>query len=190
MVDYEVRSSRITHAGALSTIRVDEVAMPDGDVAEREVVQHDNAVAVVALDGDGKVVLIRHYRHPVGERMLEIPAGKLDVEGEAPPDAARRELAEEVGLVAGDLQRLVHFHNSAGWSEEATTVYLATDVVAGPVPDGFTAQHEEADIEVLRLSLEDALGLVDRGDITDAKTVIGLLLTARHLANDGAGATS
>src|SRR5688572_21925872 len=129
MGNYEVRSSKVTYAGDLSSVRVDEVAMPDGDVVEREIVQHDNAVAVVALDADGNVVLIRHYRHPVGERMLEIPAGKLDVEGEAPPDAARRELAEEVGLVADDLQRLIHFHNSAGWSEEATTVYLATDVV-------------------------------------------------------------
>ena len=190
MGNYEVRSSKVTHVGALSTMRVDEVAMPDGDVAEREIVEHDNAVAVVAVDPDGKVVLIRHYRHPVGERMLEIPAGKLDVDGEAPPDAARRELAEEVGLVAGDLQRLIHFHNSAGWSEEATTVYLATDVVAGDAPEGFTAVHEEADIEVVRLTLDDALARIDAGEITDAKTVVGLLLAARHLANDGTEATS
>ena len=190
MGNYEVRSSKMAYSGALSNVRVDEVAMPDGDVAEREIVEHDNAVAVVALDDDGKVVLIRHYRHPVGERMLEIPAGKLDVDGEAPADAARRELAEEVGLVAGHLERLIHFHNSAGWSEEATTVYLATDVRSGAAPDGFTAQHEEADIEVVRVPLDEALAGIDRGDITDAKTVVGLLLTARQLANDGAAPTS
>ena len=190
MGNFEVRSSRVTHTGTLSTVRVDEVAMPDGDVAEREIVEHDNAVAVVALDDDGNVVLIRHYRHAVAERMLEIPAGKLDVEGEAPVEAARRELAEEVGLIASDLHRLVHFHNSAGWSDEATTVYLATDAVAGDVPDGFAAEHEEADIEVLRMPLEQALALIDRGEITDAKTVVGLLLTARHLANDATQATS
>ena len=190
MGNYEVRSSKVTHAGQLSTVRVDEVAMPDGDVAEREIVEHDNAVAVVALDPDGNVVLIRHYRHPVGDRMLEIPAGKLDVEGEAPPDAARRELAEEFGLVAQDLQRLIHFHNSAGWSEEATTVYLATDVMEGRAPEGFTAEHEEADIEVLRLPLDEALARIDQGEITDAKTVVGLLLAARQLANDAGEPTS
>ena len=190
MGNYEVRSSKVTHEGALSTMRVDEVAMPDGDVAEREIVEHDDAVAVVALDRDGNVVLIRHYRHAVRECVLEIPAGKLDVEGEAPADAARRELAEEVGLIADDLQQLIHFHNSAGWSEEATTVYLAFDVVPGDAPEGFEAVHEEADIEVLRVSLDDALVRIDRGEITDAKTVIGLLLTARRLANDGAGSSS
>lgn len=190
MGNYEVRSSKVAYAGALSNVRIDEVLMPDGDLAEREIVEHANAVAVVALDPDGRVVLIRHYRHPVGERMLEIPAGKLDVDGEAPADAARRELAEEVGLVAEHLERLIHFHNSAGWSEEATTVYLATDVHPGAAPDGFTAQHEEADIEILRLPLDEATADIERGEITDAKTVVGLLLTARHMANDGAASTS
>lgn len=184
MANYEVRSSTVTHQGELSTVRMDEVAMPDGDVAKREIVEHANAVAVVALRPDRTVVLIRHYRHAVGDRMLEIPAGKLDVEGEAPPDAARRELAEEVGLEAGDLLRLIHFPNSAGWSDEATTVYLAQGVQPCATPDGFTAAHEEADIEVLGLPLEEALAQIDAGAITDAKTVIGLLLAARHLAND------
>ena len=190
MAEFDVRSTKITHNGALSNVRVDEVEMPDGSVAEREIVEHADAVAIVALEPDGNVVLIRHYRHAVRQRVLEIPAGKLDVDGEAPADAARRELAEEVGLQAGRLTELTHFHNSAGWSEEATTIYLATEVDTCDLPEGFTAEHEEADIEIVRVPLADALAKVDSGEINDAKTVIGLLLADRHLANDAGGLTS
>ena len=190
MAAFDVVSSEVTHKGALSTVRVDEVEMPDGSVAQREIVEHASAVAVVAIEPDGQVVLIRHYRHALGERVLEIPAGKLDVDGEAPADAARRELIEEVGLQADSLVQLTHFHNSAGWTEEATTIYLATDVSPADPPEGFTAEHEEADIEVVRMSIDAALGAIDRGDITDAKTVIGLLLADRHLANDAMTSTS
>ena len=180
MGEYEVRSSRIAHEGVLSTVRVDEVAMPDGGTAEREVVEHANAVGVVALDEDGRVVLLRHYRHAVGERQLEIPAGKLDVEGEDPIDAARRELLEEVHLEGASLRPLIHFFNSAGWSDEATTIYFTDDVRPGSPGDDFTATHEESDLEVVRLDLDDALARIDAGEIRDAKTVIGILLAARQ----------
>ena len=184
MAEFEVRSSEVTHRGALSSVRVDEVEMPDGSVAKREIVEHDNAVAVVALDAERNVVLIRHYRHPYRDRMLEIPAGKLDVDGEAPIDAAKRELAEEVGLESDELVELLHFYNSAGWSEEATTLYLARNVRECAAPDGFTAEHEEADLEVLRVPLAQALTWIDEGKIVDAKTVIALLLADRQMAND------
>ena len=185
MGNYEVRSSTVTHRGTLSTIRVDAVAMPDGSVADRETVEHANAVAVVALDPDGNVVLVRQYRHAVGERMLEIPAGKLDVDGESPADAARRELLEEVGMAAGEMVQLLHYFNSSGWSDEATTVYLALDVTPGAAPDSFTAEHEEADLEVLRVPLDEAVRWIEAGTIIDGKSVIGLLLAHRHMANDG-----
>ena len=190
MGDYEVRSSTVTHRGKLSTMRLDEVVMPDGSVAERETVEHDNAVAVVAVEPDGRVVLIRHYRHAVGKRMLEIPAGKLDVEGEAPVDAARRELLEEVGLAATELVELNHIFNSAGWSDEATTIYLAAEVRPGQAPDDFVLEHEEADLEILRVPLDQALCWIDDGEITDGKTVVGLLLAHRHVADDAAVRTS
>lgn len=190
MGGYQVQSTQITHRGQLSTMRVDAVVMPDGSVAEREIVEHDSAVAVVAVDPDGHAVLIRHYRHAVGVRLLEIPAGKLDVDGEAPVDAARRELAEEVGLEADALLELIHFRNSAGWSTEATTVYLARDARPCATPEGFTAEHEEADLEIVRMPLPDALRRIDAGEITDAKTVIGLLLADRHLSNDATPGTS
>lgn len=183
--EYRVTSSRITHKGMLSNVRVDAVVMPDGDTAEREVVEHANAVGVVALDDQERVVLLRHYRHVLGERMVEIPAGKLDVDGEAPADAARRELVEETGLVAGELVELLHFANSGGWSDESTTLYLTPDARPGAAADDFVAAHEEADLEVFRVPLDEALAMIDRGEISDAKTVIGLLLAHRRLRSSG-----
>jgi 8-oxo-dGDP phosphatase len=178
---YEVESSELAYDGQLSRIRVDEVRMPDGDVVEREIVEHPSAVAVVAIDADGMVVLLRQYRHPVGDLVLEVPAGKLDVDGEDPAEAARRELTEETGLAAGALTELVTFDNSAGWTDEQTTVYLATDVEPGEVPDDFTPKAEEAAMEVVRMPFADAVAAARRGEIPDAKTLIGLLLAADRI---------
>lgn len=172
---YEVEGSRMTFAGAISRVRVDRVRMPDGDVAEREIVEHPSAVAVVAVDDAGRVVLLRHYRHALGARILELPAGKLDIEGEEPVAAAARELAEEVGLEAAELTELVRFANSGGWTDEHTTVYLGTGL-REVTPEGFTAAGEETDLEVLRMPLDDAAAMARRGEIVDAKTLIGLLL--------------
>ena len=176
---FETLESRTAHDG-FATVRVDTVRMPDGDVAEREVVEHTPAVAVVPLFDDGTVVLLRQYRHPIGRYLLEIPAGKLDVDGEDPADAARRELAEETGLQAAELVHLTTFENSAGWTTEWTAVHLGTGLTETAPPDDFEAEHEEADMEVVRLPLAEAVDAVVRGEITDAKTVIGLLLAARR----------
>lgn len=183
-VGFPVESSHRAYDGVLSHVRVDQVRMPDGGVVSREVVEHPDAVAVVPLEADGTVVLLRQYRHPVGQLVLEVPAGILDVAEEERADAARRELAEEAGLAAGTLEELVRFHNSAGWTDEATTIYLATDLQAVDAPDGFVADAEEADMEVVRLPLTAAVAMVARGAVTDAKTVIGLLLAA-HRLRDG-----
>lgn len=187
---YDVVRSEVTYDSGFTRIRVDDVRMPDGDVTTREVVEQADAVAAVAVDDDGAVVLVRQYRHPLGQRCLELPAGKLDVDGEDPQAALRRELVEEAALAAGKLERLATFANSAGWADERTTVYLATELRDAPRPEGFSAAHEEADLDVLRMPLDDALALVDRGDITDGKTIIGLLLAARRRAAVGRGPTS
>lgn len=171
---YETRGEEVVYDGFIR-VRRDTIATPDGDVAEREVAVRDDAVAVVALRG-GDVVLLRHYRHPHGRYLLEIPAGMLDKEGESREQAARRELAEEAGLDAGPMEELITFQNSGGWTNESTTVFLAPDVREGERPDGFTPEHEEADLEIVRLPLDEAVARVRAGTITDAKTVIGLLL--------------
>ncbi len=174
---YAVEASTITHEGDLSRVRVDRVRMPDGDWADREIVEHPDAVAVVPVDAEGRVVLVRQYRHVLRGSQLEIPAGKLDVDGEAPPEAARRELIEEVGLDATGLTELVCFHNSAGWTDEVTTVYLATGLFEAAAPQGFVPKAEEADMEVVRMPLAEAVAMAERGQLTDSKTLIGLLLT-------------
>jgi 8-oxo-dGTP pyrophosphatase MutT (NUDIX family) len=181
MHSYEVAETELRFEGKLSRVRMDKVRMPGGKLADREIVEHPSAVAVVPVDDEGRVMLIRHYRPALRTWLVEVPAGKLDVDGEAPVDAARRELAEEVGLRAGHWTELVRFANSGGWTTECTTVYLATglDEIDDPT---FVPEAEEADLEVLRVPLADAVAMAERGEITDAKTLIGLLLARARLA--------
>lgn len=176
---YETLSTEVVCAGPLSRLRIDHVRTPTGEVMEREVVEHDDAVAIVALLDDGDVVLLRHYRHPFASYQLEIPAGKLDQVGEEPLEAARRELREEAGLAARSWEPLVTFRNSAGWTDESTTVFLASGVEDSAAPDGFEASGEEADLEVVRMPLEAAVAAVWDATIVDAKTIIGLLVATR-----------
>lgn len=180
---YDVIESTVTHEGVMSTLRVDKVAMPSGRVAPREVAQRPDAVAVVPLTTDGDVIMLRQYRHPVGRYELEIPAGLLDVEGESEAEAAQRELVEEIGMTAGTLERLTRFWNSAGWTDEATTVFVGRDLRPAAPDDDFVPEGEEADMEVLRVSLADAVARARSGAVTDAKTVIGLLLVGCDAAD-------
>ena len=172
---FETIASEEWYAGR-STVRVDTVRTPDGRDVSREIVTHDDAVAIVPVTTDGRVVLLRQYRHAVGTHVLEIPAGTLDVEGEGPVAAAERELAEETGYRSASYEHLVTFANSAGWTDEQTHVYLARDVSDGGVPDGFEAEAEEADMTLVYLDFDDAVGAARRGEIMDAKTLVGLLL--------------
>ncbi|WP_370324968.1 NUDIX domain-containing protein [Euzebya sp.] len=175
---FDLVGSETVFRSSFTTIRRDRIRMPDGDVTEREIAEHLSAVGAVPLDADDRVVLVRQYRHAFGRHYLEIPAGKLDVDGEDPAAAMRRELAEEVELAAADLETLVTFTNSAGWTTEQTTVYLATGLSAEPRPDDFDLTHEEADMEVVRIPLDEAVAMVHAGEIVDSKTVIGLLAVA------------
>jgi 8-oxo-dGTP pyrophosphatase MutT (NUDIX family) len=177
---FETVASRIAHAGHI-TVRIDTVATPDGATVEREVATPPDAVAVVALL-DGDVVLVRQHRQPVGATLLELPAGVLDVKGEDVLAAAARELAEEVGLVASTMTALTTTWSSPGWSTERVTIVLATDVRPGPPPPGFVPYAEEAAMEIVRLPLAAAVAAAQDGTITDAKTIIGLLLAATRAA--------
>ena len=168
-----------------SSVRVDTVEGPEGRFT-REIVEHPDAVAVVALDDEGRVALVRQFRQPLGHDLLEIPAGTLDVPGESPAEAARRELAEEVGLAADVLVPLGRICNSAGWSDEVTTLFLAPSTRPAERPYGFTLEDEEATMTVEWWPLDTLVAEVLGGSIEDAKTAVGVL-RARAVLSAGTG---
>ncbi|MCU0310342.1 MAG: NUDIX hydrolase [Acidimicrobiales bacterium] len=176
----------VLHAGAVISLVRASFAAPDGSHFTREVVRHPGAVSVVPLHADGTVTLVRQYRAALDRELLEIPAGKRDVPGEPPEITAERELAEEVGLRAGRLEPLAQFVNSAGFSDEYSHVFLATELTeVDDARQGLEEQH----MSVERVALGDVPALVARHEIVDAKTVIGLTLALVRLggAPEGRG---
>jgi 8-oxo-dGDP phosphatase len=158
----------------LISVRVDDVRMSDGTVAPREIVSHPGAVAIVALDDDGKIVLVNQYRPAVGAQVDELPAGVLDVAGESALDTAKRELAEEAQLVAEQWNVLLDIHPSPGISTEAVRVFLARGL--SPASDGgFEPQHEEQTMTVSREPLSEAVRRALSGGITNSAAVAGIL---------------
>lgn len=171
-------SEREVWRGARTGISIVTVEGPDGTTFERELVHHEDAVAVVPVLGSGEVLMVRQYRFAVDDLVLELPAGLCDVPGESLEDTARRELAEEVGCTAGHVERLASFHNAVGTTALRTTVFLATGLTEG-APD--LQGPEEQAMTVERVALVEARRLVADGVVTDAKSVIGLLLAADRL---------
>ena len=173
--EFRVLSSETVYEGRVITLRRDTVAMPGGGSSVREVVHHPGAVAVVAIDDDDRVVMLRQYRHPVGARLRELPAGLRDEDGEPPLATAQRELAEEAQLSAERWSLLTTTYSTPGFCDEMVLVYLAEGLRPAERPDGFTVEHEEADMTVERVPLADAVQLVFDGEIRNAIAVIGLL---------------
>ena len=170
--DFEVRSTEHVYDGRIIALRVDEVSMPGGGTAMREVVEHYGAVAILALDEDDHVTLIHQYRHPIGRRNWELPAGLIDKLGEDPVETARRELIEEVGLAAADWSVLVDVAASPGFTDEVVRVYLATDLAT---VERQAEGEEEADLVARRFPLEEAVRMVLAGEIVNAAAIGGLL---------------
>ena len=162
-------SSQLIYQGRLIRVRVDRVRLPNGRESSREIVEHNGAVAIVALDGEGNVLLVRQYRKAVERTLLEIPAGTLEA-GEEPLKCAHRELQEETGYMAGKMEHLGGFYSAPGFCTEYLTLYLATDLTPGPS----NAEADE-DIELVRLPLAQTRDLIASGAICDAKSIIGLL---------------
>ena len=164
---------REVYDGPVIRLVVATFAGPDGETFERDVVHHPGAVSVVPLSDDGEVVMVRQYRAAVDADVLEIPAGKRDVPGEAPEVTAQRELGEEVGLQAGRLELLARFHNSLGFSDEESFVFLGTELTDVPADlQGIEEQH----MSLERIRLDDVPRLIAEGALTDAKSIIGLTL--------------
>lgn len=172
--------------GGITTYRRDRVRMPSGKAQGREYILHMGSVAVLAVDDEDNVLVITQYRHPVGMRLVELPAGLHDrrTQGEPPQDAAVRELWEETDLRAADWRVLADFYNSAGSSDEATRVYLARGISKAD-GDLHVREDEEADIEQRWVAFDDLLEAVLGGRVTTAATVIGVLALAAARSRPG-----
>lgn len=176
-LEVEVTGSETVFEGRVWNIRRDHVRYGDQTLV-REYMDHTGAVAVLALDDEDRVLLIKQYRHPVRVRDWEIPAGLLDVAEEDPLPAARRELAEEADLVASTWHTLAEFYTTPGGSDEAIRVYLARDL--GGAPAAFARSAEEADIEVRWVPLDEVVDAVLDRRVQNPSLVVGAM--AAHLA--------
>ena len=167
MAGGETLSSKLIFSGRAVRLRVDTVRMSDGRETTREIVEHDDCVAVVAVDGDD-LLLVKQFREAVGKEMLEIPAGGID-QDEMPEDAVRREMREETGFLPGKVVHLGGFYSSPGYADEYLHLYLATDLVSKPL------RAEDTDsIVLVRMKPEEVMKALKSGGIVDAKSIAGL----------------
>ena len=169
-------SSAIIYQGRLLDVRRDQVRLPNGNTSTREWIKHPGAVCMIPLLTDNKIALIRQYRYPVQKEMIELPAGKLD-ENEKPEVCAMRELEEEIGYVSQKLTFLTHIHPAIGFADEMMWLYLAENLIKT-----VSNQDEDEFLEIMPTPLEKALKMVWHGEITDAKTIIGILWAERLLS--------
>ena len=174
-------TSRRIHSGKVINLDVDQVRYPDGSTGELEIVRHPGAAAVVPVatdlgSADPTILMIRQYRYATGGELWEIPAGRLAHAGEEPEACARRELQEEVGVTAGKVQRLTTVWTTPGFTDEAIHLFMATELTP-------TAHSREVDefIDVVPKALSEVLEMVGRGEVCDAKTVVGILYMAGYI---------
>ena len=182
-----VVESRVIHRGHYLTFRIDTIERPDGTRAERDVVGHPGAVAIVAIDEADRVLMVRQYRVPAGQALLEIPAGTLDIDPNtgATEDhalAARRELEEETGYRAASWRHLTSFWTAPGFATELMHLWLATDL--SPAHENRLGPDEDERLELERIPWAEVLAASERGKIADAKSLVGLLLVDRLMDRD------
>lgn len=165
-------------SGRIQNFIEDAIATPDGDRLVRQWVGHPGAVAVMAMDADDRIAVVHQYRHPVGYRLVEPPAGILDIHGEPAIEAARRELAEEAELAAADWRILVDIFTSPGGLQESIRIFLARDLSKAPLPAGFQVEGEETDMGLYWLPLRQLVDMVYAGQVQSPTMVSGTLALA------------
>ncbi|MFD9395937.1 NUDIX domain-containing protein [Streptomyces sp. NPDC060000] len=181
---WEIRSTETPFVGNKTSVRTDEVVMPDGSVVGRDYQVHPGSVAVLALDDEGRVLLIKQYRHPVRQKLWEIPAGLLDVPGENPLHAAQRELYEEAHVKAEDWRVLTDVYPTAGGCDESVRIFLARGLSEA---DGerFEVEDEEADMEHARVPVDELVRGVLAGEVHSNCLVVGVLSLVAARTGDG-----
>ncbi|MBD0838137.1 MULTISPECIES: NUDIX domain-containing protein [unclassified Streptomyces] len=172
--EWEIRATETPFVGNKTSVRTDDVVMPDGSVVRRDYQVHPGSVAVLALDEEDRVLLIRQYRHPVRQKLWEIPAGLLDVPGENPLHAAQRELYEEAHVKAEDWRVLTDVYTTPGGCDEAVRIFLARGLSEA---DGerFEVEHEEIDLEYARVPVDELVRGVLAGELHNNCLVVGVL---------------
>jgi len=171
-------SSRQVFSGKILGLYYDKVRLPNGKNASREKITHPGAVAVAAITDESEILLVRQYRYPVNDITIEIPAGKLDKD-ELPESCAKRELAEEVGAVGGEMQLLSSFYTTPGFCDEVLHLFMATDFkISNNNPD------EDEFLDIIKIKMENALIWIKEGKIKDSKTIIGILMARDILSNE------
>jgi ADP-ribose pyrophosphatase len=190
-LEERVVASEIVHRGHHMEFRVDTIERADGTRGTRDVVGHPGAVAVLAVDREGRLLMVRQWRVPAGRALLEIPAGTLDVHDgvtEDPDLAARRELEEETGHRAGSWRKLATFWTAPGFASELMHLYVARDLTPVADADGRLAPDDDENLELRHVPVAEALALVETGEIADAKTILGVLWLDRLDRLDREGA--
>ena len=169
-----VLSRREIYSGRVLRLEVDEVREPNGATGIREVVRHRGSVAALPVHEDGRVVLVQQWRHPIGTLMWELPAGLMNA-GESPAEGAARELEEETGLKAARIEPIADFYTTPGFCDERMYVFRASGLTQGPPrPD------DDEEIEVKTCSLQEALAMIQGGEIREGKTLVALLFEAQR----------
>ncbi|MEV6327192.1 NUDIX hydrolase [Streptomyces sp. NPDC051909] len=182
--EWRVTATTTPFTGKKTSVRTDEVVMPDGSVARRDYQVHPGSVAVVALDEQDRVLLLKQYRHPVRQKLWEIPAGLLDVPGENPLHAAQRELYEEAHVKAGDWRVLTDVYTTPGGCDEAVRIFLARDL-AEAEGERYEVSEEEADMEFARVPLDELVRGVLAGELHNNCLVVGVLSLLAARTADG-----
>ncbi|GGY25557.1 NUDIX domain-containing protein [Streptomyces tanashiensis] len=182
--EWRVVATTTPFQGNKTSVRTDDVVMPDGSVHRRDYQVHPGSVAVLALDEQDRVVVLRQYRHPVRQKLWEIPAGLLDVPGENPLHAAQRELYEEAHVKAEDWRVLADVYTTPGGCDEAVRIFLARDL-AEAEGERFEVSEEEADMELARVPLPDLVRGVLAGELHNNCLVVGVLSLMAARAGEG-----
>ncbi|QIP87179.1 NUDIX hydrolase [Streptomyces sp. Tu 2975] len=181
---WQVTATTTPFQGNKTSVRTDDVVMPDGTVVKRDYQVHPGSVAVLALDGEGRVIVLRQYRHPVRQKLWEIPAGLLDVPGENPLHAAQRELYEEAHVKAEDWRVLADVYTTPGGCDEAVRIFLARELSEAE-GDRFEVSEEEADMELARVPLDELVQHVLAGDLHNTCLVVGVLSAVAARGGEG-----
>jgi ADP-ribose pyrophosphatase len=178
-MNFAVVQSEIVYHGHVFDVRQDHLRLPNGNLAQIDVVDHRGAVTMLPVDSQGQIWFIRQYRHAIQKVLLELPAGASEI-GEAPLTSAQRELREEIGMAAGSLQEIGSFYLAPGYSSEFMHIFLASDLQPAPLP-----ADEDEYLKIEKISARQAIRLAETGELEDAKSLVALFLSRPHLTRLG-----